>query len=83
MEKKCRFPRTYSHVPWYKEYHQPHSHEDLKVLQESGLAEPMLGFENSLQVISTLKAGNIYAAQKRVAYVTAQCGFEEHLYIHC
>ena len=65
-ERKCRFPAyPQSHVPWYKEFHQPHTHEALEVLQEIDLAEPMPGFFNTLQVTSTLKAGKyMYAAQK-------------------
>ena len=65
-ERKCRFPPyPQSHVPWYKEFHQPHTHEALEVLQEIDLAEPMPGFYNTLQVTSTLKAGKyMYAAQK-------------------
>ena len=65
-ERKCRFPPyTESHVPWYKEFHQPHTDEALEVLQETDLAEPMPGFHDTLQVTSTLKAGKyMYAAQK-------------------
>ena len=65
-ERKCRFsPYPQSHVPWYKEFHQPHTHEALEVLQEIDLAEPMPGFFDTLQVTSTLKAGKyMYAAQK-------------------
>ena len=65
-ERKCRFPPyPQSHVPWYKEFHQPHTHEALEVLQEIDLAEPMPGFFNTLQVTSTLKAGKyMYAAQE-------------------
>ena len=65
-ERKCRFPPyPESHVPWYKEFHQPHSEEALEALSELGLAEPLPGIEKGLQVTSTLKAGKyMYAAQK-------------------
>ena len=65
-ERKCRFPPyPESHVPWYKEFHQPHSNEALEALSELGLAEPLPGTETGFQVTSTLKAGKyMYAAQK-------------------
>ena len=65
-QKKCRFPPyPQSHVPWYKEFHQPHSVESLEALQEIQLAEPRPAFFNELQVTSTLKAGKyMYAAQR-------------------
>ena len=65
-ERKCRFPAyPQSHVPWYKEFHQPHSREALEALQELGLAEARPGYSNELQVTSTLMAGKyMYAAQK-------------------
>ena len=65
-ERKCRFPAyPQSHVPWYKEFHQPHSHEALEALQELGLAEARPGYYNELQVTSTLMAGKyMYASQK-------------------
>ena len=63
-ERKCRFPPyPQSHVPWYKEFHQPHSEEALEALQEIQLAEPRPGVYDCLQVTSTLKAGKyMYAA---------------------
>ena len=65
-QKKCRFPPyPQSHVPWYKEFHQPHSVEALEALQEIQLAEPRPNFFNELQVTSILKAGKyMYAAQR-------------------
>ena len=65
-ERKCRFPAyPQSHVPWYKEFHQPHSKEALEGLQELGLAEARPGYYNELQVTSTLMAGKyMYTAQK-------------------
>ena len=65
-QKKCRFPPyPQSHVPWYKEFHQPHSVEALEALQEIQLAEPRPNFFSELQVTSILKAGKyMYAAQR-------------------
>ena len=65
-QKKCRFPPyPQSHVPWYKEFHQPQSVEALEALQEIQLAEPRPNFFNELQVTSILKAGKyMYAAQR-------------------
>ena len=65
-ERKCRFPPyPQSNVPWYKEFHQPHSEEALVALQEIDLAEPRPGFYNCLQVTSTLMAGKyMYAATR-------------------
>ena len=65
-QKKRRFPPyPQSHVPWYKEFHQPHSVEALEALQEIQLAEPRPNFFNELQVTPILKAGKyMYAAQR-------------------
>ena len=65
-ERKCRFPPyPQSNVPWYKKFHQPHSEEALVALQEIDLAEPRPGFDNSLQVTTTLMAGKyMYAATR-------------------
>ena len=62
--EKCRFPPyPQSHVTWYREFHQPHSLEDLEALHELDLAEPRPGYFNELQVTTILKAGKfMYAA---------------------